>query len=293
MNNSLANGGDRGVGAVLDVEFDEQSFQVRLHGIFRDEERRGYFLVAASANKKLQHYQFALGQFGTLLTLSQALGQFWRQFFFARVHGANGRGEFIFRRVLQQVRFRAGIHGAIDVLVHIERGQYDHTRVGKFLSYGDRGFDTAHSRQSQIHERDIRLVAAKQLDGFVSSAGFRDDFEIAFGADQRGQPLAEGWVIVHQHNANRMFFLHRFLNYSRESGMVKIISVPRSRSLFTCNSPFNSPARSRMAVRPKLPAAIGGCVGSKPQPSSRTTRRNSFAPNSSFTVIRFAWAYFV
>src|SRR3569833_3386828 len=219
MNNSLANGGDRGVGAVLDVEFDEQSFQVRLHGIFRDEERRGYFLVAAAAHKKLQHFHFALGQFGTLLTLCQALGQFWRQFFFARVHGANGRGEFIFRRVLQQVRFRAGIHGAIDVLVHIERGQYDHTRVGKFLSYGDRGYDTAPSRQSQIHERDIRLEAAKQLDGIVSSADSRlsqflervirlvaakqhknnktnnknrDDFVIAFGADQRGQPLAEG-----------------------------------------------------------------------------------------------------
>src|SRR6185312_1211927 len=295
MDDPLPDGGDGRIRAILHAQFHKERFEMRLHSVFRDKKCRGNFLVAPAANEQLQYFHFALRQFGTFLAQRQALRQLRRQFFLSGMDGTNCFRQLILRRVLQQIGFCARIHRAKNILVQIEGGQHNHARFRKFFPDRDRGFHAAHPRQPQIHQHDVRRVLPEQTDGFLAVAGFSHHLQVRLAGDERGEPFAESRMIVHQHDANWMFLLHGrpFANQSPESGTLKIISVPRAESLLIFNSPFNSPARSRMAFRPKPPVTGCGLEVSKPLPASPTTNRKSFSPNSSFTTIFFAFAYFV
>ena len=223
MHDAVADGADGGFGAVLDLEFREEGLEMRFDGVFRDEEGRGDFLVAAAFGEELQHFGFARGKIGALLALGEALSHFLGQRRFTGVNGADGRGEFVFGRVFEQIGFRARLHGAIDVFVRVKRGEHDDARVGKFFADGHGGFHAAETGQAQVHQHDVGFLLAIQFQRFAAIAGLADDFQAGLALDERGHAFAERGMIVHQHDPDgRDFFqlLHgddTLLEFSRHS----------------------------------------------------------------------------
>ena len=68
---------------------------------------------------------------------------------------------------------------------------------GKLAANRAHRVDAAHLRHLQVHQRDVRLMLAEQLDRLTSVGGFRDQFHIRLTRDQRGDAFADDGMIVY------------------------------------------------------------------------------------------------
>jgi hypothetical protein len=86
--------------------------------------------------------------------------------------------------VFQQVTLRAGLKRAINVLIAVVRCEHNDSRIRKFAAYLRNGIDAAQHRHAQIHQGDVGLMLAIQLDRLLPVYALRDHFHIGDSADQ-------------------------------------------------------------------------------------------------------------
>ena len=120
----------------------------------------------------------------------------------ARRHDAHRLGELRGRRVLEQEAARARAHRLVDVLVEVERGE--HEDPGPRLA-GDepaRRLDAVQPRHAHVHEHDVRLVQARELDGLRAVRRLADDGDVGLRLEDHAKAAADQRLIVGQQDAD-------------------------------------------------------------------------------------------
>src|SRR5215469_16863343 len=96
----------------------------------------------------------------------------------------------------------AGLQSPVDVFVPVIGCQHDDATVGIFLTDFGNCLHAAHSRHSQVHERNIRPVLSKLLDRLLSICRLSHYLHTGFGSYHAGKTLANYWMIVDDHYSN-------------------------------------------------------------------------------------------
>ena len=167
----------------------------------------------------------------------------------ARVHGADGRNEFLGGHALEQIGARARLQRTIDVLVAVVGGQHNEAGLRIFHANALNHFNTAQAGQAQIDEGDVGLVLANLRNRLHSVGGFTHDFNAFHHVKQRHQTLAHHVMIFDDQDANR-FLCHSDSFMAFESDVRSRTVVPEPGALVTSRVPPMVAARSRIPVRP-------------------------------------------
>src|SRR4029453_8671010 len=128
---------------------------------------------------------------------------------------------------------------------------------------------------------------------FLTGRRFADDDDIGLGAQQRLQPAPDYRMVVHKEHGNGG---HRDSFDGPKgragSGIWAAMIVPSPGVLSTDNSPPSCSMRCRMARSPYPPVSDGGgtAPGSKPRPSSNTSRVTASGRYPRVTLALSAWA---
>ena len=103
---------------------------------------------------------------------------------FAGVHPANAIHQRFARCILEQVPFRAGLNGAVDIFVPIERRQDNDSRfviaAPDFLERAN-AIELGHA---QIEQRHIGSMLFPKIDCFASIGRLADDGHVCFPSDE-------------------------------------------------------------------------------------------------------------
>jgi len=75
---------------------------------------------------------------------------------------------------------------------------------------GHGGFDAAHPGQAQIHQHHIGEPVLKHLQRVGAVAGLGHHLQVGLVFNERRQAGAEGRMVVHEHDANLVGFVHTF-----------------------------------------------------------------------------------
>ena len=120
LNQAASCGAGDGFSAAHDVHLREDGFHVRFHSALTYKEGRTNLFVAFALRHQLKHVDLAVAQ----RLAADALRQFGREMNrhagFTGVDPANTIHQCLARRVLEQVTFRTGLNGAVDILVAIK-----------------------------------------------------------------------------------------------------------------------------------------------------------------------------
>ena len=117
---------------------------------------------------------------------------------------ADGRDQLLAGHALQQVSARAGLQGAIDVLVAVVSGQHNEARLRRFHADALNNLYAAQPRKPQVDQRDGRLVLAKLRDRLHAIRGFAHHLKAIDHVEQRDQSLAHHVVVLDNQHANRL-----------------------------------------------------------------------------------------
>ena len=120
----------------------------------------------------------------------------------ARVDLADEPDEIVRQRVLQQVGRRPGGQRAMDVFVALIHRQHDDPGVRVLAPDRLDGFESAHGRQLQIHQRDVGPFAFEERDRFFACRSRADHFHVGLAGDDESDALANDAVIVDAEHAN-------------------------------------------------------------------------------------------
>ena len=103
---------------------------------------------------------------------------------FARVHPADAIHQRLARHILEQITFRAGLNGAVDIFVAVECCEHDDARVlvapADFLDCAD-AIELWHSQIKQCH---VGPVLFPKIDCLTTILGFSNDSHVRFTLDQ-------------------------------------------------------------------------------------------------------------
>jgi hypothetical protein len=111
-------------------------------------------------------------------------------------HGAHRRHELLRRRCLQQEAARPGAQRLIEVLVLVEGGQHHDAGVGALAGQRARCCDAVEVRHADVHQRDVGLRTAHQLDGLLAVGGVADHLEVALRLQDHAEPAAHDALVV-------------------------------------------------------------------------------------------------
>ena len=141
--------------------------------------------------------------------------------------------------------FGPRLQRAINIFVSIERRQHDDPGSRKFLADACDSLHAVHLRQSQIHQRHIRLMLAELLHRFLSIRSFRNHRKAGHRLQQCRKALAHDVMIVNQQDVNRIRHSYVCFSVSRLKGSASRTVVPSPCSLSTVSvdrSPPRAPA---------------------------------------------------
>src|SRR5439155_19403019 len=116
-------------GSADDVHLREDGFYVRLDRALTNKERRADFFIAFSLSDQLEDFDLARTQGFATDAFCQLDGEMHGNTCFAGVHPADAIHQRLTRRVLEKIAFRAGLNGAVDIFIAVERCEYDDARV--------------------------------------------------------------------------------------------------------------------------------------------------------------------
>ena len=120
------------------------------------------------------------------------------------MHLANALKQFFAPHVLEEIRFCAGAHPPINILVAIIRREHDDARTR--ISSPDLidGIHAVQARHSQIHQGDVRPMLFPKLRCLLSVAGFSHHVHVRFLPDDRDQAIADDSVVFRHQNADEI-----------------------------------------------------------------------------------------
>src|ERR1039457_6326454 len=169
------------------------------------------------------------------------------------MYRADGRNQRVRRHALKQIGTRAGLQSAIDVFVAVVCGEHDQARVWHLHADALDDVHSAHARQPQVNQRDIRQVLAELRDGLRTVSSFAHNLKAVYYVEQCNQPLAHNMVVLDNQHANR--FLRHWVSpnctfVSRAALTRSLTVVPAAASLTTSSVPPIVSARSLIPVKP-------------------------------------------
>src|SRR5215472_5228814 len=219
-----------------------------------------------------------------------------------RMHPADAIHQCFPRDVFQQIAFGACLNRAVDIFVAIEGCQHNNARILIVLADLLDRADPIELRHSQVEERHIGTMLFPKIHCFAAITGFANNSHVWFTLDQRSQTFPHNAVVVGDQNSNARSFLGTFVGTLRcglqlperaaptsftcgfyfwfhdtdcsIKGKVTMTSVPSPRALVTFSVPPICSARSCMPVKPSPSCRA---LTLNPSPSSRSSRRSSFA----------------
>ena len=83
---------------------------------------------------------------------------------------------------------------------------------GELRSDGNHGVNTAHVGKSEVHERNVRLIYSKFLDGFAAAGCLGYQLHVQLTVDDRGDALAQKGVVIDTEYPNAGRIAHRSLS---------------------------------------------------------------------------------
>ena len=95
------------------------------------------------------------------------------------------------RHVLEQVPARAGLQRPLNIDIAFERGEHDDAGVPELHSDRAQGVDASQIRESEVHQRDVGLVLAVSLNGFVAARRLGYQQHIRLTVDDGGNPFPQ------------------------------------------------------------------------------------------------------
>src|SRR6266702_5358745 len=194
---------ERRLGLGRDVEFLVNAFHVGLHGALGDAERRRDIGVRVTVHEQLQHLQLALRERRAVALVRRVATQLPEEHLGrARADGCGISGEHLLDRArelrgverFQDVAGGAGPERAKHAGRDVDRGERDALRLGELALDGVDDILSAHLRQPEVDQRDVRLLAAGERKALLAGAGGAAHVEPVRGEDLRDQ-AGDGLVV--------------------------------------------------------------------------------------------------
>ena len=179
---------------------------MELHGALADRKARGDLPVGEPRRHQPEHLALARREGVRALRGAhlpeQLRGDHRRDEGAAGAHGADGGEDLGARRAFQQVPLGAGLEGAEDPLVGIERRQHHHLhgRIGGAQAAD--GLDAVERGHLQIHQHDVRPQPGRLGHGLGAGAGLADHLEIRLRSQHGREPVADHRLVVGQEDAD-------------------------------------------------------------------------------------------
>src|SRR3954469_12025676 len=109
------------------------------------------------------------------------------------MHGANGVQEYADFSALAEEAAGPGAQRLEDVLVDLESGQDEHAYAGQIGVGGDQagGGQPVEFGHADVHDDDVGLALAGQIDGLPAGARLADDGQVLGGVDEHGESAAD------------------------------------------------------------------------------------------------------
>src|ERR1035437_802110 len=121
----------------------------------------------------------------------------------------------IMRHSLDDVAARTRLQRLMDVLIAFVRGEYDELGIAMTGYHSANGLNTAHSREPEIHERDVGKVFFEEFHGFFAASRLGNGRHVRRGLNDGGNSDAHDGMIVNDENPNPGCFFRSCLLFHR------------------------------------------------------------------------------
>ncbi len=118
------------------------------------------------------------------------------------MHRPDRRQQLLVHQTLQEVAPCARLQCPQRLRIAGIGRQHDNARLGEFAADGDDRVEAAHFGHLQIHQRDIRDMRPKLLNGLAAGRRVCNQLHVGLGVYQGGDARAHELVIVDGENAN-------------------------------------------------------------------------------------------
>src|SRR5688572_2633400 len=176
------------------------------------------------------------------------------------MHVAQCFGEFLGRRVLEQVTLDAGVERAAQVTLARKRGDDDHLAGQGIRLDALREFDARHAGHFDVGDDDVRSQPPALGQRLHAVSGGAEHFDVALHLQQCAQCAAHHGLVLGEQDADHA-----------ATGTDARSTVPPSLLGASCSVPPTLSSRSRMPLSP-LPGTMR-----PPCPSSATSTTTVFA----------------
>jgi hypothetical protein len=169
-NDATPNSNSNGLGPILSSKFFHDPFDVHLNGFFSDYQPLANIAVAVAFGDSSKNFNFTLGKRFTAHVDRQILSEISRKMLASCVHLADDSDQLVERSALQQIAARSRREGALDFIVTLKRRDNDGSCRGKLRTNGGDGADSAHIREPEVHERDVRPKFPELFEGRLAGS---------------------------------------------------------------------------------------------------------------------------
>ena len=177
---------------VLASELLEDVAHVRLHGVLAQEEQHGDLRVVLAVGHQTQHVALAAGDRGHVL--GGGADQLRVEQRLPRGDRADGAGQLLAGRVLEQIAERAGLERGKDVVLVAIGGEHDHARLGIARADLAERLDAVHHRHLDVQEDHVGMGPACLLDRLDAVGRPADDLDVRLELEHVQRPSrTTGW----------------------------------------------------------------------------------------------------
>src|SRR6266516_7309609 len=110
--------------------------------------------------------------------------------------------ELLLRCVLEQEPAGARAQRLVDVLVEVERREHEHTRPIRPVDDPTCRFDTVELGHAEVHEHDVGLEGAGELDRLEAVPGFPHYFNVVLGPQDHAKASPHERLVVGEQDAD-------------------------------------------------------------------------------------------
>jgi hypothetical protein len=111
-------------------------------------------------------------------------------------------GQLADGRVLEEETARARTQRLEDVLIKIERGEYQHPRAGHAARHLAGRLDPVEIRHADVHQHHVRSQAGAEANGLPAGGGLTDHLEIGFGLQDQAEAGADQLLVIGYQHTN-------------------------------------------------------------------------------------------
>ena len=179
---------------------------MRFYGAFTNKKRGADLFVALSLSHQFEHVDLTRAQCFAADTLCQLGREMHGNTRFARVHPTDAIHQRLARHIFEQITFRAGLNGAVDIFITVERCQHNDPRFLIAATDFLKRANAIELRHTEIEQRHIGTMLLPKNNCFAPIARLADDGHVCFPSNERNQAFADNAVIISDEDSDTRFF---------------------------------------------------------------------------------------